>query len=163
MSQSPLAPNRGAAPGVEDATGRAPIHLADDLSFLLARANALSLAAGNAALAPFGLKARSYSVLALAVDLDVRPSQRGLAEYLRLDPSQIVALVDDLQRRGLIERRPDPADRRANVVVATDAGRALHSRALAAAERAEHELHAALDDDERAQLARLLRRIAFAD
>ena len=77
----------------------------DDLSFLLARANALSLAAGNAALAQHGLRARSYSVLALAAG-DARPSQRELAELLRLDPSQVVALVDDLQRRGLVAASP---------------------------------------------------------
>jgi DNA-binding MarR family transcriptional regulator len=136
--------------------------LTDDLSFLLARANALSLAAGNAALAGHGLKARSYSVLALAVD-GAHPSQRELAAFLRLDPSQVVALVDDLQRRGLVERRPDPSDRRANVVLATDAGRTLHASAREAAQSAERELHAGLDDDERAQLAALLRRIAFAD
>src|SRR5665811_2023376 len=77
--------------------------LTEDLSFLLARANALSLAAGNAALAEYGLRVRSYSVLALAVD-DMRPSQRDLAAFLRLDPSQVVSLVDDLQRRGLVQR-----------------------------------------------------------
>ncbi|MCC4909411.1 MarR family winged helix-turn-helix transcriptional regulator [Microbacterium sp. cx-59] len=136
--------------------------LTDDVSFLLARANALSLAAGNAALAPHGLKVRSYSVLALVAD-GARPSQRELAAFLRLDPSQVVALVDDLQRRGLVERRPDPADRRANVVRATDAGRALHALALESARVAERTLHADLDERERAQLAGLLRRIAFSD
>ncbi|MDQ2698388.1 MAG: MarR family transcriptional regulator, partial [Actinomycetota bacterium] len=49
-----MAQRRGASP------------LNDDVSFLLARANALSLAAGNAALAVYGLRVRSYSVLALA-------------------------------------------------------------------------------------------------
>lgn len=136
--------------------------LTDDLSFLMARANALSLAAGNAALAPHGLKARSYSVLALAVD-DSRPTQRELAAFLRLDPSQVVALVDDLQRRGLVERQPDPTDRRANVVLATDAGRALHAEAGEAARLAEERLHSALRPAERVQLAALLRRIAFVD
>src|SRR5688572_23016252 len=88
--------------------------LGGDLVFLLARANALTLAAANAALAEHGLKARSYSVLALAAD-GARPTQRELAEFLRLDPSQVVALVDGLEKRQLVERRTDPADRRANV------------------------------------------------
>ena len=136
--------------------------LGDDLSFLLARANALSLAAGNAALAEFGVKVRSLSVLALASD-DVRPTQRELAEYLRLDPSQVVALVDDLSRRGLVTRAPDPNDRRVNVVVATDAGRALHAAAHAAARRAEERLHAGLDPQRREQLRDLLREIAFPE
>ncbi|CAH0146559.1 HTH-type transcriptional regulator MhqR [Microbacterium foliorum] len=135
--------------------------LGDDLSFLLARANALSLAAGNAALAPHGLRVRSYSVLALASAEGAQPTQRELAEFLRLDPSQVVPLVDDLERRGLVERRPDPADRRANVVMVTDAGRTVFAAAQAAARDSERSAHSSLDDSEHAQLTRLLRRVAF--
>lgn len=153
----------GMAPdGTTSADGLRSVGLADDVSFLLARANALSLGAGNAALAPFGLSVRSFSVLALVVD-DLRPSQRDLAAFLRLDPSQVVTLVDGLQRRGLVERRPDPGDRRANVVVATEEGRKVHASALVAAREAEEELHSALDADERRQLTAMLRRIAFID
>lgn len=135
--------------------------LGDDISFLLARANALSLAVGNAALAPHGLRVRSYSVLALASANGAQPTQRELAEFLRLDPSQVVPLVDDLERKGLVERRPDPADRRANVVLVTDAGRAVFVAAQAAARESERSAHSSLDDSERAQLTRLLRRVAF--
>lgn len=133
--------------------------LSDDLSFLLARASALSNAAGNAALAPLGLKVRSYSVLALAAEKS-HPSQRELAEYLRLDPSQVVALVDDLQRQGLVVREPDPADRRANVIAATDDGLRLISRARTELQRAERELHAGLTEQDRATLGDLLRKAA---
>ncbi|MFF3856137.1 MarR family winged helix-turn-helix transcriptional regulator [Micromonospora sp. NPDC002575] len=133
--------------------------LAGDLSFLLARANALTLAAANAALAEHGLKARSYSVLALAAD-DARPTQRELAEFLRLDPSQVVALIDGLERRRLVERRTDPADRRANVLVATDAGRALFARAQASARAVELGLLAAVPPEDHERLAHLLRTAA---
>jgi DNA-binding MarR family transcriptional regulator len=136
--------------------------LTDDLSFLLARANAISLAAGNAALAAHGLKARSYSVLVLTSG-DARPSQRELAEFLRLDPSQVVSLVDELQSRGLVERRPDPSDRRANVVVATDAGRDLVTAARESARGAEERVHAQLTEADRAALAALLRPLAFPE
>ena len=136
--------------------------LTDDLSFLLARANAIALAAGNSALGDHGLKARSYSVLTLAAG-EARPSQRELAEFLRLDPSQVVSLVDDLQSRGLVERRPDPADRRANVVVATEAGRALAESARESARAAEERVHAALSGSERETLTALLRRLAFPE
>jgi DNA-binding MarR family transcriptional regulator len=134
--------------------------LGDDVSFLLARANALSVAEANAALAPLGLKVRAFAVLSLAA-ADAQPSQRELADFLYLDPSQVVSLVDDLQRRGLVERRPDPADRRANVVVATDAGRRLAAQADASARAAEGMSLARLSEAERAQLAALLRRIAL--
>jgi len=144
------------------ATGLRASALTDDLSFLLARANAIALSAGNAALAEHGLKARSYSVLSLAAD-GAGPSQRELAEFLRLDPSQVVSLVDDLQSRGLVERRPDPADRRANVVIATDAGRALAAAARDSARSAEERVHAQLSADERQTLTDLLRALAFPD
>ncbi|MFB7892245.1 MarR family winged helix-turn-helix transcriptional regulator [Microbacterium sp. NPDC056044] len=134
--------------------------LTDDVSFLLARANAVALAAGNAALSAHGLKVRSYSVLVLTSG-EARPSQRELAEFLRLDPSQVVSLVDELQSRGLVERTPDPADRRANVVVATDAGRALVVQAGESARAAEERVHAELSAAERATLATLLRTLAF--
>ncbi|WP_133541564.1 MarR family winged helix-turn-helix transcriptional regulator [Microbacterium sp. BK668] len=134
--------------------------LGTDVSFLLARANALSVSAGNAALAPFGLKVRSFSVLALSAG-EVRPTQRDLSEFLRLDPSQVVALVDELEKRGLVERRPDPADRRANVVVATEEGRSLHVQAAAATRAAERSLHGDLAAPDRRVLADLLARIAY--
>jgi DNA-binding MarR family transcriptional regulator len=134
--------------------------LTEDLSFLLARANALSLAAGNAALAEYGLRVRSYSVLALAVD-DMRPSQRDLAAFLRLDPSQVVSLVDDLQRRGLVQREADPADRRTNVVVATAEGRHLFASAQQSARAAESELHDRITPDQRSTLGELLTMLAF--
>jgi len=143
-------------------TGLRASALTDDLSFLLARANAIALAAGNAALSGHGLKARSYSVLSLAAG-DARPSQRELAEFLRLDPSQVVSLVDDLQTRGLVERRPDPADRRANVVVATAAGRALATAARESARAAEERVHAQLSGDDRQTLTDLLRALAFPE
>ena len=131
-----------------------------ETSFLLARSNALSLTMSNEALAPLDLRARSYSVLALACG--TRPlSQRDLAAYLRLDPSQVVALVDGLQDRGLVERRAHPGDRRTNVVVGTAAGADLLSRARRRLETAEADLFGALDADEQRQLAALLGRIAF--
>ncbi|WKU05859.1 MarR family winged helix-turn-helix transcriptional regulator [Micromonospora sp. HUAS LYJ1] len=136
--------------------------LAGDLSFLLARANALALAAANTALATHGLKARSYSVLALAAD-DARPTQRELAEFLRLDPSQVVALVDGLEQRHLVERHADPADRRANVLVATDAGRDLFARARDAVRAVGIDSLSVVPAQDQARLARLLRLLAFPD
>ncbi len=147
----------------EDATPASRLEhapLVDDLGFLLARAAAVSHAAGNEALAAHGLKVRSYSVLALAVT-GGRPSQRELAAFLRLDPSQVVALIDDLEQRGLVSREPDPRDRRANVVSATLEGRKVYRRALADVESGERRAHAALSNTDRIELARLLRAVAF--
>ena len=87
--------------------------------------------------------------------------QRELADFLRLDPSQVVALVDDLERRRLVERRTDPADRRANFLVATEAGRALFARARESAHAVELGLLAAVRPEDRERLAELLRLLAF--
>ncbi|MHA6669389.1 MarR family winged helix-turn-helix transcriptional regulator [Homoserinimonas sp. A447] len=133
-----------------------------DLSFLLARANAVSLSAANAGLAAHGLRVRSYCVLALACD-GARPSQKEIAEFLRLDPSQVVSLIDELAGRGLVERVPDPRDRRFNVLVATDAGLEVHSRARVDIVRAEDTVLSILTADERDALANVLRRLAFAN
>lgn len=134
--------------------------LIDDMSFLLARASALSNAAGNAALAEFGLKVRSYSVLELAA-VGRRPSQREIAEFLRLDPSQVVALVDELQRAKLVEREPDQRDRRANVIVATALGLETLEKARQKVRASTRILHSELTESERVTLADLLRKTAF--
>lgn len=131
------------------------------MAFLLARANAFSLARANAVLQPHGLKVRSYSVLALAVS-GVRPTQRDLSEFLRLDPSQIVALIDGLESCGLVSREPDPNDRRANVVIATDAGREAWAAARESVSLAEVGFFGAFSDQDRERLTAMLRALAMA-
>lgn len=152
-------PEPTATSGVAEYRGASA--LSDDLSFLLARANARSIAAGNAALSEHGLRARSYSVLALAAS-GTRPTQRELAEFLWLDPSQVVALVDDLENRGLVQREPDPNDRRAKVVQATEEGRLRFTAAQESARSAELVQHSNLTEKQREQLGALLREIAFS-
>ncbi|WP_349627121.1 MarR family transcriptional regulator [Arthrobacter sp. C9C5] len=135
--------------------------LVDEIEFLAARARSLGSAHANAVLAPLDLKVRSYSVLAMACS-DTGPSQRELADFLRLDPSQIVSLVDALEQRGLVFRAPDPRDRRSKVIRPTAAGTELHQRAAAAVRVAEETSLASLDGPERDQLRVLLRKIAFS-
>lgn len=134
--------------------------LAHEPNFLIARLRSLGSGEANRRLAELDLKVRHYSVLALAAS-GAAPSQRELAEFLRLDPGQIVALIDPLQDRGLVERTVDPNDRRNKLIVATAKGTALYRQARAIVEGATDETLAALDADERRQLTELLRRVAF--
>ncbi|MBO2988449.1 MarR family winged helix-turn-helix transcriptional regulator [Leucobacter tardus] len=136
--------------------------ISDDVSFLLARANAVSMARTRQVLGPFGLKVRSYALLGI-VAADTRPSQRELSEFLRLDPSQIVSLVDELQTRGLARREPDPRDRRANVVVATDAGVTLFAEAREQVLRAESAWLADLPREIRDRFGRALAQLATTE
>ncbi|OQZ94051.1 MarR family transcriptional regulator [Mycolicibacter algericus DSM 45454] len=101
----------------------------DDLGFLLARASALLVRSSNEALAPLGLKVRAYSVLSVVCDDPGGVTQRALANDVGLDPSQIVALVDELEGRGLVTRTVDSSDRRNKLIVATKDGQKLCARA----------------------------------
>ncbi len=134
--------------------------LAGEVEFLAARARALGSALANRRLEEHGLRVRSYSVLSLACE-PAPPTQRQLAEFLQLDPSQIVALVDALEADGLVRRSPDPADRRSNIITATDAGRTRFAAAAEATRAAEAEALAPLSADERQTLRGLLARVAF--
>ena len=134
--------------------------LSSEIEFLMARARAVGTTQANEQLAALNLKARSYAVLALACSPS-RPSQRELAEFLSLDASQIVALVDGLESRGLVVREPDASDRRSNVIVGTPEGIALYERAAKVVAAAEAKSLSSLTESERNQLRELLARVAF--
>jgi len=87
-------------------------------------------------------------------------SQQALSAALGIHRSAVVALVDDLEHRGLAERRRDPIDRRAYALYLTPAGRKLLAKLQRTAEDDETELLAALDSSERSQLISLLQRVA---
>jgi DNA-binding MarR family transcriptional regulator len=77
-----------------------------------------------------------------------------------IDPSGLIATIDDLEERGWLERRKDPADRRRNVVVLTEAGAAKLAEGRAAASARARELTAPLSAKERRALRDLLAKIA---
>ena len=89
-------------------------------------------------------------------------SQQAVARRLGTPPSRLVALVDDLEQRGLIERRRNPGDRRNYALHPTAAG----EQAMAALSQVslEHEqaISAPLTQTERAQLSKLLGKLAAA-
>lgn len=134
--------------------------LASEIEFLAARARAIGTATANYHLASLDLRVRAYSILALACS-GQNPSQRELAAFLSLDASQIVALVDDLEQRGLVTRVVGERDRRSKSITATIEGQRLFDRARTAIQQAEDESLAQLDDAEKETLRRLLTKIAF--
>lgn len=136
--------------------------LAGDIEFLTARTRSLGSARANKLLEPLGLKVRSYSVLSLACS-SLAPTQRELAEFLSLDPSQIVPLVDQLEDRGLVERTADPLDRRSKVITGTAQGAQLYAKARLATAEGEAMAMARLSKSEQETLRALLSRMAFQD
>ena len=83
----------------------------------------------------------------------------ALAEHLRIAARSATEVVDHLQDRGLVERRPDPADRRATIVTLTGEGTAAADGIRAAREAAAERMFAGLTPADRADLARILRRL----
>ena len=107
----------GDAPGCEDA-------LADDLGWGLGMIFRAYVKAAHAAVADLPGGPRGYQVLSAAAQGAVG-SQLALAQHLGVDRTVMTYLLDDLEAASLIERRPDPADRRARRIVATDKGNEL--------------------------------------
>jgi DNA-binding MarR family transcriptional regulator len=108
---------------------------------------------------PGGL--RGYLVLAVS-GRGEPSSQLALAQHLGVDRTVMTYLLDDLEAAGLVERRPDPADRRARRVLLTDAGRTRLHELKARLQGVEDDLLAPLEGDERDVLRGLLTRVATA-
>jgi DNA-binding MarR family transcriptional regulator len=96
-------------------------------------------------------------------ELDVDPpiSMRELAERLKSDPSNVTGLVDRLEARGLVERRPDPKDRRVKGLALTSAGARMRERLFARLYSAPRSVTELAERDQRS-LRDLLQRILSA-
>lgn len=102
---------------------------------------------------------RGYQVLTAAAKEEAG-TQLALAQRLGIDRTVMTYLLDDLEKAGLVTRRPDPADRRARRVVATGQGREFLGQLDTRLARAEEHILAGLPDGERATFRELLQRLA---
>jgi DNA-binding MarR family transcriptional regulator len=114
----------------------------------------------RATLAPLGLDPREFALLR-AVGAAEGQSQQAIGERLQIPPSRMVAFVDGLEERALLERRQNPHDRRTRALYLTAEGRELLERAFTLALGLERDLCAGLSDSEREQLLALLQRVAL--
>jgi DNA-binding MarR family transcriptional regulator len=140
-------------------TTGAPPTLAHHSLALLDHLARIGRRAAETAIAPDGLRPRHLVVLTLLSEHG--PANQGdLGEALGLDPSNVVAVLNELEDRGLATRRRDPADRRRHIVELSDKGRAELCAAQERLSGIEDELFRALTPDERATLHHLLVRAA---
>jgi DNA-binding MarR family transcriptional regulator len=107
-------------------------------------------------LAALGLSPRQYSLLAV-LESDQPESQLELAALCGLMPAQVVPVLDELETRGLAERRRSEADRRRSVVRLTGDGRTLLARADALGDEIMDALFGHLDPAARAELGETLK------
>lgn len=86
-----------------------------------------------------------------------------LAEQLRITPRSVTEVVDALSDRGLVERAPDPRDRRATTVTTTSEGRRLLAEVEVASRADSADFFGRLSTQERRQLAALLDKLTAPD
>jgi DNA-binding MarR family transcriptional regulator len=110
----------------------------------------------------FGLHPKEFGALRV-IAAEPGHTQQALCSAAGVDPSSMVATLDELERRGLAERRPHPSDRRKRAVYITSEGERVAAGAQAIAAEAGAELLGALTDAERAELNRLLRKLTGLD
>ncbi|HTT00003.1 MAG TPA: MarR family transcriptional regulator [Streptosporangiaceae bacterium] len=136
--------------------------LADRFGYLLKHAQQRLAVLTGSGLAPLGITGRECAVL-IAIDDRAPLSQQEVARRMNVDRTTMVALIDDLEHKGLVQRRQDPDDRRKNVVILTGQGRDTLRRATAATAEAERRFLGSLSDDEAATLRKALQLVAFPE
>jgi DNA-binding MarR family transcriptional regulator len=105
-----------------------------------------------------GIEPRHFAVLR-AVQMSPDQTQQGIGDGLGIPASTMVTIVDQLEEKGLVERRHQSADRRTRALHVTPRGTALHEEALDAAKAQEARICAGLDATERELLIELLGRV----
>ena len=136
-----------------------PRELLSSTGFLLKRLGFALKERAHEALLPTGLSPQHHAVLTL-VEEGACNAPGAIADVLGYDRSQLVGLLDELEERGLVERRRDPGDRRRHLVKATPAGREALAELRAISKRLEKDFLAPLDAEERRTLQSLLQRLA---
>ncbi|MFJ9419053.1 MarR family winged helix-turn-helix transcriptional regulator [Streptomyces sp. NPDC101227] len=131
-------------------------------SWLLGRAAARGHRLVADALAVEGMRMMHHAVLSAVAELGP-VSQAELGRTLSIDPKDMVAIVNDLQKDGLVTRTPDPKDRRKNAIEISADGERRLRRTQQLGDEANAELTATLTPAEREQLVALLTRIALPE
>ena len=136
------------------------ILMAEHLGYLLKHVQLRFSELTAAALAPAGINGSEAAVLR-TIDTPNPLAQGEIARRMGIDRTTMVALIDDLQERGLVQRRQDPDDRRRNVVELTDLGQDITRQAARAGEQAERTFLSPLSAGEAQQFKKTLRALLY--
>jgi DNA-binding MarR family transcriptional regulator len=109
-------------------------------------------------MAPFDLRVVDFSVLTLIAH-NPGITSRQLCQALDILPPNLVGMVKQLEKRGLLEKRNHPTDRRAQGLYLTEAGTALQAETQAVVASLESESITHLTEEERTNLLQLLRKV----
>jgi MarR family transcriptional regulator, lower aerobic nicotinate degradation pathway regulator len=126
--------------------------------FLLSRLGVIATHRFGDLIGSLGLTPRMWGLLNV-LDAEGPVTQHALGQLIGMDPSTMVGTIDQLESQGLVERRPHPNDRRAHALTMTEEGRSTLKRGRELAQKAQNELFASLNTEERQQLHDLLLRV----
>jgi DNA-binding MarR family transcriptional regulator len=146
------------SPAAETPTMSIPDSLADQVGYLLSKAHYRVHVSANQALEPLGLTVKHYGLLTLLVH-EGAISQGRLGEVMRIDRTTMVALIDELERAGHVDRTRNPEDRRAYALMATASGKRVQRSAATLMKKVYDETLSPLSAEERHELRRMLRAI----
>jgi DNA-binding MarR family transcriptional regulator len=149
-----VAPTQASRP-----TPRPPEELLASATFLLKRLGFAVKERAMEAYDEIGLHPYHGAILLVVAD-GSRETQGAIADALGYDRGQLVGLLDELEERGLVERRRDPDDRRRHLVELTPEGNRTLRRLRVLAREMDDDFLAPLSEDERATLHALLLRLA---
>jgi DNA-binding MarR family transcriptional regulator len=138
-----------------------PSNVESDLGWALGTVTRSYLRTAAQAVADVPGGPRGYQVLSSAARGDAG-TQLAMAQRLGVDRTVMTYLLDDLEKAGLVERKPDPADRRARRVVLTEDGTARLCDLERRLRQVEEHVLGPLDPAERDTLRTLLQRVAVA-
>ena len=141
----------------DPAAAPAAMPLNERPTFLLSQIGHYAAARFAERLAPLGLQNRHFGLLTQLAAGEGQ-TQQQLADAMGVHRNVMVGLVDDLEDRGLVQRRRHPGDRRAHALHLTPAARDLLGRAQHAADEHDAEMLAGLDATDQATLLTLLGR-----
>jgi DNA-binding MarR family transcriptional regulator len=130
-------------------TGKPAAPLTNRTLFAIQKLGQLVVAQVEAVFAEIGLSARDYFILA-GIDQAAPISQQDLSRLLSIDPTTMVALIDDLQRRKLVERTRNATDRRRYDLTLTPRGRTDVKTANRLVDKVEREFLRILTPEEKA-------------
>ena len=134
-------------------------HDRPDLGAMVGRFGRTLLAAERPVLAAHGVSMWGYVVLSALADEPMR-TQAALARAIGADKTRIIGTLDELQERALIEREPDPEDRRVRLLRLTPAGRQLYASVRTGIRAAEEQLLDGLTSADKRVFLRVLQQLS---
>lgn len=135
-------------PGIPASSELSP-HLFEYLGFTLTKVQERFKAVSNVRLAPFGIEVMHLSLLGVLA-LEGPHTQIELARKSGRDRSSMVGMVDQLENLKLLERQPNPQDRRANILRITPEGEWVVHQGKTLLEQAQSKFLAVLPESDRA-------------